>query len=179
MVSESWCWKEPLLETAELLKTLKSFTELNDEQLVQLEKDIFVGFFSIRKLFETETKVADATKKVKMKLSWHPAVGEKATWRNNHKLDELYDFSKENTEIRDARFVCNKIIHSYIFNLLFNEIGSIEAILFTSDSDKDKRLYSLNINDIVELFELVGNDYPKEIRWLRHPVTGQEITIVK
>lgn len=178
MIWESWYWKQPLRRFEKRLKALKASPEPSEEQLVQLEKDIFIGFYSVRKLFETPTKVTDATKATKLKLSWHPNNRKKVTWHNNHKLDVLYDLSNENHEIRYARFVCSRIIHSFIFAPVFGEDG-LEAVLFTSDTDKDKRLYSLQIDEVIDFFELVGRDAPTHIQWREDPNSGEETTVVK
>jgi len=61
MISESWYWKEPLLEAAERLRSFKRARELHGEDLATIERDN-VGFHSIRKLFEAVAKVTDATK---------------------------------------------------------------------------------------------------------------------
>jgi hypothetical protein len=179
MISESWYWKQPLLETAQRLTLLKSVIDVSEEQLVQFEKDILIGFCSIRKLFETQTKVTDAIKATKLDLSWHPNKGKKVTWRNNHKLDELYDFERGGRETRDVWFICGRLVHSFILAPLFSEAGGLEAILFTSDTDKDKRLYSLHIDRAIELFALVGGNYPTHIEWQRDPDTDEESTVVK
>jgi len=50
----------------------------------------------------------------------------------------------------------------------------LDGILFTSDTDKDKKLYS-----IIEIFELVGNDDSIHIQWSKYPNTGEEKTVVK
>jgi hypothetical protein len=178
MISESWYWKRPLIETAQRLTLLKSVADVSEEQLVQFEKDILIGFYSIRKLFETPTKVTDAIKETKFDLNWYPNKGEKVTWRNSHKLDELYDFEPGGREMRDAWFICGRVIHSFILVPLFAELGGIEAILFTSDTDKDKRLYSLHIDRVIELFTSVGSDFPKHIQWRKDSETDEETTIV-
>lgn len=178
MIWESWHWKRPLIETAQRLRALKDAAEPSEEQFVQLEKDIFIGFYSVRKLFETQTKVTDVTRATKLEVSWHANKGKRVTWRNNHKLDELYDLSQMSTEIRDAGFICGRIIHSFVFAPVIGDKG-LEAVLFTSDTDKDKRLYSLHIDRVIELFELVGNDDPTEVHWQRDPDTDEEITVVK
>jgi hypothetical protein len=91
MIWESRYWKKPLLRTAKRLRALKNAGELGDKQYVQLERDIFIGFYSVRKLFETFGKITDATKSLQIQLSWHPNRKE-VDWLNNHRLDELYDF---------------------------------------------------------------------------------------
>jgi hypothetical protein len=177
MIWESWYWKKPLLETAVRLKELKAVADPSEEQLVQVEKDIFIGFYSVRKLFDSVTKITDATKNSTLQLAWYANV-RPVSWRNNHRLDELYDLSRQHWETRDAWFVCSRIIHSFVFAPMFGDKG-IEAILFTSDTDKDKKLYSLPIDSVIDLFERVGNDDPQEIKWRRDQETGEESTVVK
>lgn len=52
MIWESWYWKQPLLEMADRLEHLKTASALSDEELAQVERDIFIGFYSVRKLLE-------------------------------------------------------------------------------------------------------------------------------
>ncbi|WP_166262198.1 hypothetical protein [Marinobacter salicampi] len=179
MIWESCYWKEPLLEAAERFRSLKVVEEPSEDQLVQLEKDVLVGFYSVRKLFETPTKITDEIKNSKLDVAWYPNVGKHVNWRNNHRLDELYDFSSGGREQRDAWFICSRIMHSFIFAPVVGDAGGLEAILFTSDNDKDKRLYALHIDHLIEFFKSVGNDNPTEIRWERNQVTGEESTVVK
>lgn len=177
MIWESWYWKKPLLEMAGRLREFKFTADLNGEQLAQIERDIFIGFYSVRKLIETITKVTDATKSMQVQVGWHPNQ-KHVNWRNNHKLDELYDLNTLNKETRDIVFVCGRIIHSFIFTPVMDDSG-LAAILFTSDTDKQKKLYSLEVDNVIQIFERVGNDEPTEIVWQRDPTTGEERIIVK
>ena len=178
MIHESWHWKKPLLESATRLEALKTTKRVSEKKLVQLEKDIFIGFYSVRKLLEAPAKITDEVKATRFPITWYPNRGEKVTWRNNHRLDELYDFETSGDELRDIFFICGRIIHSFIFSSVFAEKGGIEAILFTSDTDKEKRLYSMNIDRVIELFLLVGSNDPVQIIWSRDPKTGEEKTVV-
>jgi hypothetical protein len=178
MIWESWYWKQPLIETAQRFKKLKNVAEPTEDQLVQLEKDIFIGFYSIRKLFEAVTKVTDATRKSTLQLSCHPNR-RPVTWRTSHKIDELYDLKSDNLETRDVWFICSRIIHSFIFAPEFDGDEKLINILFTSDNDKNKRLYALSIDQVIDLFELVGNDYPNQILSCIDPIAGNEKTIVE
>jgi len=63
MIREGWHWKKPLLKMAERLHSLKRIGNLSEKRLTQLERDIFIGFYSVRKLIESHTKITDATKK--------------------------------------------------------------------------------------------------------------------
>lgn len=93
MIWESRYWKKPLLATAKRLTKLKNVPSPTQRQLVQIEKDIFVGFYSVRKLIEAPTKVSDATRTLTVTVAWHANV-EPVNWRNNHRIHELYDLEK-------------------------------------------------------------------------------------
>lgn len=56
MIWESCYWKEPLLESAKRLRGLKDSVEFSEEDLENLKREIFVGFYSVRKLIEPVTK---------------------------------------------------------------------------------------------------------------------------
>ncbi len=173
MIWESWYWKQPLLEMADRLSVLKTVEELTEEDMVQIEKDILIGFYSVRKLIESPTKVTDLTKAIKIPVTWFPAK-ERVNWRNHHKIDKLYDFGAPGEETRDLPFVCGRIIHSFILFPEVNENGGLNGLLFTSDKDKDQKLYSITIETIIALFRAVGNDYPTDIRWTKDPETGED-----
>jgi len=178
MVWESEDWKQPLLKMAKRLKNLKSSIDLTDAKLAQVERDIFIGFYSVRRLIDTPTKVTDRIQKLAIPLSKHANV-KPVTWRNNHKLDELYDLTKSNKESRDVRFVCGRIIHSFVFAPCQSETGGLSGIFFTSDVDRDKFLYFVTIDQVISLFDEVGNDSPCDIQCSRDPATGVETLVVK
>lgn len=179
MIHESCFWKEPLLDSALRFKEYRSYFEIDEETYVKIEKDIFIGFYSIRKLIDTETKVTDALKAEKHLVQWYAHIGDNVTWRNNHKLDLLYDLNKSHSEKRDLWFLSSRIIHSFIFELCINKNGGFDGILFTSDTDKNKKLYMLNLTQLIELFELVGNNYVEELHWQKRPEMGKELTCTK
>jgi len=177
MIAESQYWKDPLLEMAERLVSLKTIGDLSEGKLVQIERDVFIGFYSVRKLFEAIAKVTDATKAMKVHFVSHPNR-QFVTWPNSHKFDELYDFSVSKEEYRDVVFVCGRIIHSFIFCPCVDEHG-LAGIIFTSDTDRQSRIYYMDIDEVINIFERVGSDYPSDIRWEKDDGTGKEITIVK
>jgi hypothetical protein len=169
MIRESWYWKQPLLEMAGRLRLLKTGRRrLTEKRLAELERDIFIGFYSVRKIFDAVARVTDATRALTIQLSWHPNRAA-VHWRNNHEIDKLFDFHVVHRETRDLEFVNGRIIHSFIFTPCVTEKGRLEGILFTSDLDKNKKLYSMTIEDVITIFERVGNDDPTDIQWQKHP----------
>jgi hypothetical protein len=89
-------WKEPLLEIAERLRSLKTTDPehlAGDEAAyAQIERDIFIGFYSVRKLFDT-IDVTDAIKFCQFQVSWYPNV-RPVRWFNSHRIEELYNLDQ-------------------------------------------------------------------------------------
>jgi hypothetical protein len=170
MIWESYYWKTPLLRMAKRLRSFKTASDLSEKQLVQIERDIFIGFYSVRKLFESGLKMTDATKAMQIPISWH-ANCEPVTWINNHRIDEIYDFDKACQETREIKFIASIIIHSFVFAPCIGDNG-LEGILFTSDTDKNKKIYYMTVDDVITIFERVGNDYPTEIHIRANDETG-------
>ena len=177
MIAESKYWKKPLLRIAKRLRRFKSQHELTNRSFVQIERDVFIGFYSIRKLFDSFGKVTDATRGLQTQLLWYRNI-KLVTWRNKDDIEKCYDLAKSHRESRTARFICNKIIHSFVFIPTIGDLGGLAGIFFTSDTDKDNRLYSIEIDAVIEIFERVGNDDPCQIEWRRSSATGEETTTI-
>jgi hypothetical protein len=180
MIHKSRYWKKQLIEIAERLRSLKTVDpeEIagDDDRFSQIGLDIFIGFYSVRKLFDVVMLVTDATKSLTFSISWYPNL-QPVTWINNHRVDELYDFDTARQETRNVQFISGRIIHSFVFMPYAEEQG-LAGILFASDIDKNKRLYAMKIDDVITLFERVGNDNPTDIHWSVTP-TGEELTEVR
>jgi hypothetical protein len=92
---------------------------------------------------------------------------------HSHNLEEIYDLERKIQMTENLRFICNQIIHSFIFNICVSEDGSFEGIFFSSDREKNSRLFFITTVSLVEIFETVGNDYPFYLSMKRDPETGQ------
>jgi hypothetical protein len=132
----------------------------------------------VRKLIEAVAKVTDATKSSHWQVSCY-ANRKSVAWRNDRKIDELYDLERERQETRDLLFISGRIIHSFVFMPYVGEDGGLDGIMFTSDTDKDKRLYSMKIDDVISIFERVGNEGPVEIHSYMDADSGKWITTAR
>jgi hypothetical protein len=140
LIHESYYWKAPLLEAVTRLRAFTVPGEISEQQLAQIERDLFVGFYAIRKLLDAPGKLTDATHATNVSLERHPnrvAV----TWRNNQKIDELYDLEATEQTTKSVRFVCNQIIHSFVFTTCEETHGGLSGVFFASDREKDFLLY--------------------------------------
>lgn len=169
MIWESSHWKEPLLKSATWLRKIRFGENTQERTYVKIEKEIFIGFYSIRKLLET-VKITDATKNKKYEIEWYPNI-KQVNYINWHKIDELYDLNKRNKEYRDIRYICNLFIHSYVF--IISEEENLNGIYVSSDSIKNKKIYFISIENILSIYRLVGRDYPSGSAFSRNSETGE------
>lgn len=168
MIHESRYWKVPLVRSATLLEKVRVDEESPEAALARVEREVFIGFYAIRKLLET-FKLSQATKRFTVDLQCFAALPEvRVDYFNKYNIDEHYDLGRPASERRDLGFICNQIIHSYVFVIGIAEDRSIEGFFVTSDSMRHRKLYFLPLANVVAIFRLVGRDYPKEQRLVRN-----------
>jgi hypothetical protein len=173
MIHESFYWKQPLLKTAKWLAGLHIEDKTRERSFVRVEKELFIGFYAIRKLLDTY-KVTDKTKAKSFNLKWSPLKGQKpGDYFNWHRIDEHYDLSERHTETRNIRFLCDQFIHSFVFIPAFTSRGKLSGFYLSSDRARHKRLYFVEIKQVLSAFQTVGQDNPREMRATRDPKTGQ------
>jgi len=172
MIYESVYWKEPLLGAAKWLRSVRISERTRESTFVRIEKEVFVGFYSIRKLLDT-LHISDSTKKVKYELTWFPKLqnSKPVDLLNWHKLEHLYDMSRENKEKRDIQYLCNQFIHSYVFMVCAE--NRISGFFVVSDRLRNKKLYYVPLSDVLHAFRLVGHNYPTNVSLSRNPSTGE------
>jgi hypothetical protein len=170
MIWESCYWKEPLLDSAKYLRSGRITEKTTERTLVRIEKEILMGFYSVRKLLDTY-KVSDSSKKLKYKLIWHKNI-KPTTYLNWHHVEELYDLKTHNAEARDIRFICDKFIHSYIF-LPVDDKSKLIGFYVTTDRLKNQKCYFVSIDNVLSIFRTIGRDYPANFRQQVNPRTGE------
>ncbi len=159
MIWESHYWKRELLRVATKLNKRLLQKKWPASSMASLEKEIMIGFYIIRKLIEAH-KLSNIIFENSHAIRAFPRKPSHMTFMNSHHLDRHYDFSKAKNINKKLPFICNKIIHSYIFIPSFNENGFIEAVLVTSDTERKNYIFELPIRQIASLFNEVGKNYP-------------------
>lgn len=160
MISESYYWKEDLLKTAVKLKKRLKQKRWPLSSFLSFEKEMFFSFYAIRKLIEAQKLSPDLIES-KIAAFSYPSTGRNVNIFNSHKLDKLYDIEIQKIEDLDISFVCNQIIHSYIYEPFFDENELLSGILFASDRQRHKNLFGIYISNVIALLERVGSDYPE------------------
>jgi hypothetical protein len=170
MIWESCYWKEPLLASSKYLRRVRITEKTIERTLVRIEKEILLGFYSVRKLLDTY-KVSDSSKKLKYEIIWHKNI-KPITYFNWHHVEELYDLKTRNSETRYIRFICDQFIHSYIF-LPVDKESKLAGFYVTTDRLKNQKCYYVNIDHVVSIFRTIGRDYPANFKQWVDPKSGE------
>lgn len=173
MITESYYWKKPLLAGAKVIRKYMDAEDISEAQFARIEREIFIGFYSIRKLLEATGKVSAETRDMKVSLKRYEKRANQPTidWYNRSEFWELYDLDKPALEFRDLLYVAHRMVHSFIFILSGDDDGN--GAFFTSDRDKETRLNFVSTDEMVRVFETVGNDYPSGFHAWRDKATGE------
>lgn len=171
MIWESCFWKQPLLRSATWLERLTVSDGNSERTLASVERNIFIGFYSIRKLLET-FKVSEETRNITFDVHWHPNI-KCVDYFNAHKIDECYNFSEIHEEKINLISLCNQFIHSYVFVIITNINDSFAGCHICSDRKRQEKLYYVGRDDILRAFRAVGHDYPTQLHLKRNSKTAQ------
>lgn len=173
MITESHYWKKPLLTGANFIRKYMDEENITDAQFARIEREIFIGFYTVRKLLEATGKVSPETRDLQVSLKCYPKRNGQSLvdWYNRSEFWELYDLEDGRCEQRDLLYVAYQMVHSFIFILSGHDDG--HGAFFTSDRDKKTRLSFITTSEIVRIFEIIGKDYPSGFNAWRDPDTGE------
>jgi len=159
---ESYYWKEDLLLHAKRLKPVKKPKRWSEKLVVNFEKELVISFFCIRKLFETN-KVSEKSRKYRASVFCYAPTGKKITLLNQLDIDETYDLQKEKKATKGIIFLANQLIHSCTLYAYREKDRNWGGVFACSDFERNKTIYRIPIKEIINIFELVGNDYPSSM----------------
>jgi hypothetical protein len=177
MIYESHYWKAPLLRAADWLEHLCIKERTAEKSVVRVERELFIGFYAIRKLLDT-FKVSPLTRHMVFSLTWSPCV-KMVDYINAHRIYELFDLETTRTEDRDLEFLCNQSIHSYCFAPVQYDDGSLAGAYVSSDRARKAKLYFVGLDQLLHAFRTVGNDYPMKQSMRRNETTHQWEEIIE
>lgn len=162
MIYESRFWKNDLLKQTNSLRSRLTQKRWTETSLARLEQTVMLGFYSIRKLIEAR-KLSDSVENQLIDTNLYSWRGKEVTRFNRDRVDELYNFDTVQSVTKDLMFFCNQFVHSYVFIIAFDENNYVDGIFVSSDRERNKALYFIEVRKIIDLFEQVGNDYPRSV----------------
>lgn len=165
MIWESHPWRAELCDVGDRLEQWSVQIDLDNALIsFQLERDVMVSAYAIRKLLEAR-KLADSTAATRLDAETFPLIDRVPDAMNWHRLDEFYDFDTQGVEQLSLQDFCNQVIHSFIF--MPETTGSEEwsaaprslvGFFVASDHRRSKKLYRLEVDTVIRLLRLIGNE---------------------
>jgi hypothetical protein len=168
MIWESYLWKADLAKRAHWLLGKKNQHRWPESACVRVEQCVMIGCYCVRKLIEAK-KLTDVTARRQLALTRYAARGKRVHHMNWHKLDELYDLDDPDKTRRPLLFVCNQLIHSFVFVNCFDDDRGLDSLMFASDRDRNEALFQLSIDDLANAFIAVSEDEVSETRMTWNP----------
>lgn len=162
MIHESSYWKDDLLKIARTLERRIAQTRWGDKNLFVVEREIFLGFYAIRKLIESK-KISDSLSQRRHELKEFPYSGN-AESLATHMKDTEYDLSTGRMAHLTTIDLCNQFIHSHHFLPFLPDGKHLIGFFFCSDRKRTSGIYLVTIFTIVEIYRSIGSNYPKSYR---------------
>jgi len=152
MINESKFWKEELNKLSQKLLFRIIHKKWSQRSVFNLEKELFLGFFTVRKLIESKQVPKELTNK-EYELAFF--AKKKLT---KDEIDKMlpYDSNAVSKKRVTIRIICNQFIHSYHI-LPFGADGKLLGIFINSDFQSKSGIYLILLFDIVEIFRLCAD----------------------
>lgn len=161
MIYDSRPWKEELNSISKKITDLLQKRK-TDKCIAQIEKNIMIGCFCIRRLNESK-KLSAEFNQIQLKSYQYAPLDTNSlpTYYNRIDVERFYDTNnlcENNPKNISIRYFCNQIIHSFVFTFLSGN-KSERYIMFSSDLDKKKYINIISIAEISFIFREASQDY--------------------
>lgn len=160
MIYESYPWKQDLMRRKRLIKKYNRAELLADDDRAYtvIEKAVFYSAFIIRKLIDCKGKTSDEVDEYLFHLKGVRPLKEIDLMHRWPEKD-THDWEHETTYTKFGTDICNWLIHSYIFFFAYDENGVIDSFYVSSDYDRNKMLYRIELKDWLAYMDFVSSDY--------------------
>lgn len=160
---ESRYWKEDLLNYVVKFKPVKNPPRYTEKRQVNFEKDIIISLFMVRKLSDS-LKISMETLKTQFEIYSSPAMI-KVHNMNFWDIGSIYNFEKEKKTLKDIRFISNQLIHGQAIYAYRDESRNWAGLYTCSDFERSKNIFRIPLSTIIDILELVAEDYPSALRY--------------
>ena len=159
---ESRYYKDDLLKYAKDFEKRLSKQVWREDSLCKAEKHLFVGFYFVRKLLES-LKISTKTKKLSVRIfRGKISPDQEISNFNRHKV--MFYISEANWVESKVSVdqVCDKVVHSWVNYPISKDDGGLAGFIMTTDRYRNKEMWEIPTESIIEVFNTFGSDYPTE-----------------
>jgi hypothetical protein len=93
----------------------------------------------------------------------------------NAKFADAFDFGKPKKIKLPIMFLCNQVIHSYVYKEVFDKEELLTGMFISSDRERNRKLYFVAVTELIRLFTRIGEDYPSRAEYHFDPNTDDYI----
>lgn len=160
VIFESYPWKKDLLRWKKILVKYNKpwrFHISDEKTYTMIEKAIFYTAFIVRKLIDCNGKMSDEADDYTITIeSFAPLkqVDVMHRWPEN----DSHDWEHGQCMKVNGKKVCNWLIHSYIFVLEHDEKEKAVAFYVSSDYDRNKAVYRIEISEWLKYIIYIATD---------------------
>ena len=172
---ESQYWKEDLVNYQKKFQPKKKPPRWSEKLQVNFEKDVTIAFFMIRKLIESKklsSRTANYTACIYRSLCVK-SVNNMNFWD----IDKLYDLEREEQVSKKVVFLCNQLIHGGAIYAYRGTDRNWGGIYTCSDFERQKYVYKIPLNEILQILKITGHDYPQILSWKYSEAKGDYVVI--
>lgn len=177
MIWSSSYWKTDLLRLADKLQHRRRQRRFSERSIANLEKEIFFAFYAIRKLLEAK-KLTQRAGHRSVPVEAYPSTGKGVTFLNfafvGFEIEKHFDLMKKINEKVSLGFLCNQVIHSYIYFPEFYR-DRLTRIWISSDRMRNKKLFRIKISVVENILRTIACDEVRKSRWTYDPQIGDYV----
>ena len=186
-VDDSHYWREELVRIAQTLKPKAAPPRWSARAQEVLARDIAIGFFVVRKLYE-HNKLSSLTHYTDVHVLEYPlavadagtseaphapstgdgrhgdllSVGTVSFW-NKQKFLSHYDLARERTELCHFVDLADRFIHGYASILTRDSARNWSSVYLVADRRRNSHIWCISVADIAGVFMSVARDYPTQM----------------
>jgi len=156
MITFGYYWKKELVRLADRLQKRSSQKRWTFPSTASLEKEVFVGAYSVRKLMESD-KVSPSIAGRPVTLTFYPIRREKGEEPPKH-FTHRFELGGGVRQELKIEHLMNQFIHSYYFSPFVPFGKNMAGIFVASDRDRKMGLYYITLGNLSAIFRRVGNE---------------------
>lgn len=170
MIEQHLYWRQDLLKFAERLEKRYRQKKWSDRTRYNIEKEVFLSFYIIRKLIENR-RMNGSVSSSRHTVTWYPIIigktpsAEPKTFAFTYLL--YHGWHEELTPVK----LCNQFVHSRIFSPFTMKPlrGDMLGIFFASDCQSKTGLYYITLVKVIEIILSAGRNRPIKLKLVRKP----------
>jgi hypothetical protein len=176
VIWESWPWKKNLERRSATLNKRINQKRWPESSLANVEQDIFLSAYIIRKLLEAK-KLSDEVESIALHAKRSVRTGRVPDIMNWHRLEEFYDLAHAVAVDVCLRDFCDQIIHSFVFAVVASAPG-LEGFYVASDRARSSGLFYFDIKQVIRVLKRIVHDDIVSSEYVRDKTTG-EVKVVR